>query len=290
MSIPAEKLHQRLRFQVPHRKKKEEVLIAGKHVSKAEQLVNNTAWSLIVIQLAGAVIMTAYFFITQVRYGTIHLHGVTYVLWLKPHWDAWLDSVIGSRNWKIARHLARNLYDPTLATLFVKTILANWRKGREGKQAPLWYVALSPLILLASSTVLIGLAVALVIYVPALQAIPTTLTQLVAGILIGLVIHPLYAPAGRRIQQFFIDRQEYKAKMGPHTTDRWKKHAPRRWMPFVWQGSYWHALSESGCPETPSNWVRVVIPAFAVIVIAMALFGLVIKFGIAPGRIHLFGV
>jgi hypothetical protein len=77
-------------------------------------------WSFLAAN-AGALIMVAlYYLFVQLRW---HVGGHT-LLNLKPDWD----NLFSFRGWAADRHDFRNVYEAILATLFVKSLLANWRK------------------------------------------------------------------------------------------------------------------------------------------------------------------
>jgi hypothetical protein len=269
------------------------VPVNGKPIPRLERLGLQLAWSAALAFFAQLIIMTAYFFITQVRYPG-HIAGQP--VWMKPYWDRLLDAQLSAAKWTLSRHLWRNLLDPILATLFVKSLMANWKKDPDSR-CSMWYLALSPLLILVAATVLIA-GVAWLVYwgVPWIPAhVPALVIQLVAGILIGLVIHRIYAPAGRTVQGYFVDRQVWKARRQPSRGQPhgyWAKveYAPPRWFPPVVQELYWHKLDNEIPVEQPGIWPRLVIPPFAVLVFAMIVFGGIIKFGIAPGRLHWFNV
>jgi hypothetical protein len=233
---------------------------------------------------AGLIIMAAYFLITQVRWH-IGIGGHEYVFWLKPSWDRLLDRQVGAAHWSSARHLGRNLLDPILATLFVKSLLANWKTEPDDRGSML-YLAASPLIVLVAALALIIPFCWVVFWaVPWIgQHLPITVVQIAGGIIIGQVIHRLYAPAGRTVQGYFIDRQETKF-LADHDA---RKHAPARWLPPVVQERYWYDLTDDNYPSRPGNWVKFIVPAFAFLCLAAIVFGGIVKFGIAPGHLDWF--
>jgi len=86
----------------------------------------------------GALIISAlYYLFVELRW---HVGGHT-ILNLKPDWD----NLFSFRGWSADRHDIRNVYEALLGTLFVKSLLADWRK--KDRRAPAWYVVISPLLI-----------------------------------------------------------------------------------------------------------------------------------------------
>ena len=92
-------------------------------------------WSFLAANVGALIIAGLYYLVIQVRW---HLGSHTY-LFLKPSWD----HLFSYGGWVADRHNIRDVYEALLATLFVKSLLANWRKGVW--RAPAWYVLLSPM-------------------------------------------------------------------------------------------------------------------------------------------------
>jgi hypothetical protein len=264
--------------------RKDPILCDGKAIPHWQWWALQIAWSAIAAFCASLIIMSLYYLITQVRYHVM-IDGHEYVYWLKPAWDRLLDRQVGTQKWDLSRHLGRNLLDPVLATLFVKSLLANW-KHHPDSRAPMWYVALSPLIVFTAALALIIPFCWVVFWgVPAIgNHIPITVVQICGGILIGQIIHRVYAPAGRTIQGYFVDRQEFKYLADGNA----RKHAPARWLPPMVQELYWHDLTDDKYPSKPGSWVKFIIPVFAAFCIAAVVFGGIVKFGVAPGHLDWF--
>lgn len=271
---------------------KDRVPVNGKPIPRFRRFVLTIAWSYVVAFLvAEPIIMTGYFFITQVKYPG-HIAGQP--IWMKPYWDRLLDAQLGVTGWTLSRHLWRNLLDPILGTIFVKSLLANWKKDPDTR-CSMWYLIASPFIILVIATILISLVAGLVYWwVPQIgNTVPNGLIQVVAGIVIGLVVHPIYAPAGRTVQGFFVDRQVWKARWyrfnyANELRDSARKFSPKGWMPPVVQELFWHKIDNKIPVKKAGAWVSTVVPTVAFLIFAAAVFGLIIKFGIAPGRIHWF--
>src|SRR5208282_2622663 len=77
-------------------------------------------WSFLAANVGALIISALYYLFVQLRW---HVGGHT-LLYLKPDWD----HLFGFGGWTEDRHDVRNVYEALLATLFVKSLLANWRK------------------------------------------------------------------------------------------------------------------------------------------------------------------
>ena len=78
-------------------------------------------WSFLAANIGALIISALYYLFVQLRW---HIGGHT-VLYLKPAWD----HLFSFGGWDADRHDVRNVYEALLATLFVKSLLANWRKN-----------------------------------------------------------------------------------------------------------------------------------------------------------------
>jgi len=85
-------------------------------------------WSFLAANIGALIISALYYLFVQLRW---HVGGHT-ILYLKPDWD----NLFSFRGWAADRHDIRNVYEALLATLFVKSLLANWRKN--DRRAPAW--------------------------------------------------------------------------------------------------------------------------------------------------------
>jgi len=134
-------------------------------------------------------------------------------LYLKPDWD----HLFSFRGWSTGRHDVRNVYESLLATLFVRSLLANWRKN--DRRAPAWYVLLSPLVIVVVAFPIVAVGIWMINYAAvylwhavfahrvvrnpvhmphALDWLGTYLAgypwqPVLIGILAGLVVHRVYA-------------------------------------------------------------------------------------------------
>ena len=169
-------------------------------------------WSFLAANVGALIIAGLYYLVIQVRW---HIGSHTY-LFLKPSWD----HLFSYGGWIADRHDVRNVYEALLATLFVKSLLANWRKGIW--RAPAWYVLLSPVLIVVVAFPVVAAGIALIdhvlpwlwhhifahrvlhnpVHLPSpLDWLGTYLSgypwqPVVIGILAGLVVHRVYAPAG----------------------------------------------------------------------------------------------
>src|SRR5215467_1124362 len=250
----------------------------------------------------GALIMVAlYYLFVQLRW---HVGGHT-LLYLKPDWD----NLFSFRGWAADRHDFRNVYEAVLATLFVRSLLANWRK--HDRRAPAWYVALSPILILVVAFPIVAAGIWLINYgLPDLwHAVfahrvlhnpvhfPYRLAWLgtylasyrwqpvVIGILAGLVVHRVYAPAGNSVQLYFVgrsvDRARDAAAAGEENPSR---HLPRwPWPPVVRERAAWIIDNDMPVPDRTRN-IKAAVWVFAVIFGALTVYGGFIRYWVAKGH------
>jgi hypothetical protein len=186
-------------------------------------------WSFLAANVGALVISALYYIFVQLRWPGVGHHTVLY---LKQDWD----NLFTFKGWPQDRHDVRDVYEGVLATLFVKSLLANWKKG--GWHAPAWYVAISPLLIVLVAAPLVTLGVFLLNHAfpwlwrrwfgTRMLANPVHLPHSVAwlgtyiagfpwqpfvlGALVGLIVHRVYAPAGRTVQLYFIGRSVDKTR------------------------------------------------------------------------------
>jgi hypothetical protein len=187
------------------------------------RLVQQLIWGIIAADIGAYIISAVYYLVLQAKYGPI---------WLKPGWDGLLTQPW----WDPARHDIRDVYEGALATLLVKSLMANWSKKSRKHAGPL-RVATSPLVIfLAALPIVVGGAWLLNVGGPAAWhyfahhgvlphrvTVPPQATSwqpewlatflqtfnwqpLLIGVLAGQVVHRLYAPVGDTVQLFFIER------------------------------------------------------------------------------------
>jgi hypothetical protein len=258
-------------------------------------------WSFLAANIGALIISALYYLFVQLRW---HIGGHT-ILYLKPSWD----NLFGFRGWTADRHDVRNVYEAVLATLFVKSLLADWRK--HDRRAPAWYVVLSPLVIVAVAAPVVVAGIWLINHAlpylwhalfrhhalhnpvhmpPALDWLGTYLAgfpwqPVVIGILAGLVVHRVYAPAGNTVQLYFIGRSVDKTRdaiaagePSPH------RHLPRwPWAPVIRERAAWIMQNDLPVPDRTFNitWaVRITL----VILTALTIYGAFVRYVIAKGR------
>ena len=165
-------------------------------------------WAFLAANVGALIMVALYYLFVQLRW---HVGGHTF-LYLKPDWD----NLFSFRGWAADRHAFRNVYEAILATLFVKSLLANWRK--HDRRAPAWYVLLSPILIVVVAFPIVAAGVWLInhalpylwhaLFAHHLVRNPVHMTGRLAwlgtylagypwqpaviGILAGLVVHRVY--------------------------------------------------------------------------------------------------
>lgn len=196
----------------------ERIKLAGSEKPVAARFIQHNAWKLVVGLLAAAVVAGLYFGLLQVNWyahiGPVHFR----LFYLKNWWNAghfttWL---IPPRDWATYRHVAfRNLLEPEIAIIAVLTLIAKPKYW--GKRAGTPYLIAAPFILLSAAIVLNMCGVWLLYSVwPGAFWNHGTLAklsaaQLLLGLVIGKVLHPLWAPAGSTLQEFQLERAVARA-------------------------------------------------------------------------------
>lgn len=186
------------------------VIMPSGHPARA-RLLQTVYWSAIVAACAAAFIAGLYYLGFEVHYpwGT-----------LKGWWDGTypyhggMGNLFTSKSWPLYRHGERDNGESEWATLIVGTLIAgrktwHWR-------APLWYMVLSPVLVLVSSVAGIAGVVWILNFGIPHWLYPHTpgatldhwwllVGTLVAGFLLGRLIHPIWKPVGATINGWFID-------------------------------------------------------------------------------------
>ena len=111
------------------------ILVNGRRIRL--RWLQQIIWSFLAANIGSLIISGLYYLFVQLRW---HVGGHT-ILYLKPDWD----HLFSFHGWTADRHDVRNVYEAVLATLFVKSLLANWRKN--DRRAPAWYVVISPFLI-----------------------------------------------------------------------------------------------------------------------------------------------
>jgi len=258
-------------------------------------------WSALAANIGALIISALYYLFVQLRW---HIGGHT-ILYLKPDWD----NLFSFRGWKADRHDVRDVYEAVLATLFVKSLLANWRKS--DRRAPAWYVALSPILIVVVAFPIVAAGIWLINYaLPYLwhalfahHAVHNPLHMphplawfgtylsgypwqpVVIGILAGLVVHRVYAPAGNTVQMYFIGRSV------DHTRDAIaageknpNRHLPRwPWPPVIRERAAWIMQNDLPVPDRTRN-IRWAVWIMTVVLAGLAIYGGYVRYVIAKGH------
>jgi hypothetical protein len=258
-------------------------------------------WSFLAANVGALIISALYYLFVQLRW---HVGSHT-ILYLKPQWD----HLFSFRGWAADRHDVRDVYEAVLATLFVKSLLANWRKN--DRRAPAWYVVLSPVLIVVVAFPVVAAGIWLINYgLP--QAWHAVLTHravhnpvhmphrldwlgtylagypwqaILIGILAGLVVHRVYAPAGNTVQLYFIGRSVDRTRDAIAAAEnRPYRHLPRwPWPPIIRERAAWIMANDLPVPDRTFNitWaVRIV----TVVLAALAIYGGYVRYVIAKGH------
>jgi hypothetical protein len=256
------------------------ILVNGRkiHLRWLQQII----WSFVAANVGAFIISALYYLFVQLRW---QVGGHT-LFYLKHDWDY----LFSFRGWKSDRHDIRNVYEAVLATLFVKSLLANWRK--RGHPAPAWYVAISPflIVIVAAPFVIAGVwlinhalpylwhlllahrTVHNPIHFPHSWAwLGTYLSgypwqPLVIGVLTGLVVHRVFAPAGNAVQLYFIGRSVDRARDAASAGEpNPQRHLPRwPWPPVIRERAAWIMETNTPVPDrhrdiTWAVWFMIVV-------------------------------
>lgn len=181
--------------------KKETILVCGAKIRFHE--LQKYLW-VGIAGFFGALIFAGWYF----GFFEVNWHiGSVELVNLKPWWDGGMG-FIHSKAWPVYRHGYRNLGEPAGAVMFGRTIMVNRKYW--GTRLDTWRLAVTPVILLTVAFVLItggvwllnfGLPHAAVTFLGHYSA-----GNLLLGGLIGLVLHPIWAPVGSTLQGDYIDR------------------------------------------------------------------------------------
>jgi hypothetical protein len=258
-------------------------------------------WSFLAANVGALIVSALYYLFVQLRWQA----GGHTILYLKPDWD----HLFTFQGWKTDRHDIRNVYEALLATLFVKSLLANWRK--HDRRAPAWYVLLSPILIVVVAFPIVAAGIWLINYAlphlwhlwfahhvlhnplhfpHPLAWLGTYLASwkwqpLVIGILAGLVVHRVYAPAGNTVQLYFVgravDRTRDAIAVGEENPYR---HLPRwPWAPVVRERAAWIMDKRLPVPDRTRN-IRWAVWVLTVVLTGLATCGAIARYVIAKGH------
>ena len=263
--------------------------------------VQQIIWSFLAANVGALIIAGLYYLFIQVRW---HVAGHT-LFYLKPDWD----NLFRFRGWAADRHDVRDVYEALLATLFVKSLLANWRKGIW--RAPAWYVVLSPILIVVVAFPIVAAGIWLINYAlpylwhlilahhalrnpvhmpPRLDWLGTYLSgypwqPVVIGILAGLVVHRVYAPAGNTVQLYFIGRSVDRTRDAITAgEENPRRHLPRwPWPPVLRERAAWIMASDQPVPDRTFD-IRWAVRIMLVVLTALAIYGAYARYWIGKGH------
>lgn len=258
-------------------------------------------WLFLAANVGALIISALYYLFVELDW---HVGGYT-ILNLKPDWDH-LFSFAG---WPADRHDIRDVYEAVLATLFVRSLLANWRK--HNRRAPAWYVLLSPVLIVVAAFPVVVAGILLInyglpdvwhaafahhvvrnpVHLPYRWAwLGTYLAgypwqPVVIGVLAGLVVHRVYAPAGNTVQVYFVGRSVDRTRDAIAAgEDNPYRHLPRwPWPPVIRERAAWIMQSGQPVPNRARDItlaVRIVTIVFA----CLAIYGAYVRYVIAKGH------
>jgi hypothetical protein len=258
-------------------------------------------WSVLAANIGALIISALYYLFVQLRW---HVGGHTY-LYLKPDWD----NLFTFRGWAADRHDVRDVYEAVLATLFVRSLLANWKK--HDRRGAAWYVIISPLLIVLVAAPIVVAGIWLINYaLPYLWHawlrhhtlhnpvhIPHRLDWLgtylsgypwqavVIGILAGLVVHRVYAPAGNTVQLYFIGRAVDRTRdaIAAGEQDPYR-HLPRwPWAPVIRERAAWIMESDQPVPDRAFD-IRWAVRIFMTVFAGLAIYGAYVRYVVAKGH------
>lgn len=265
------------------------------HLRLFQQLI----WSFAAATAGAYIISALYYLITQVHWTS----GGHTVLYLKPGWDGLLSTAW----WPLARHDLRDVYEGVLATLLVKSLMANWKRKNLDEVGAFRLITAPLLIIVAAlPLVIIGIwlvnfagpwiwhhtvghrVVHLAVHLPSwLDTYLSTWNwqPLIIGIIAGLVVHRLYRPIGNTVQLYFIERAVNRARSTGSIPGRVRYPLTP---PVVRERFAW--MMEKDIPvEKHGAWVKIITPVMTAIFVLLALYGAFIRLWLAkhgtPGNL-----
>jgi len=275
------------------------ILVNGKPIRL--RWLQQVIWLFAAANIGAFVISALYYLFVELRW---HAGGRTF-LYLKPDWD----HLFSFRGWTADRHDVRNVYEALLATLFVRSLLANWRKN--DRRAPAWYVALSPLLIVVVAFPIVAAGIWLInhalpylwhasfarhalrnpVHLPhRVDWLATYLSSypwqpVLIGILAGLVVHRVYAPAGNTVQLYFIGRSVDRTRdaIAAGEPDPYR-HLPRwPWPPVIRERAAWIMDNQLPVPDRTRD-IRWAVRFFMAVLTALAIYGAYVRYVIAKGH------
>jgi hypothetical protein len=255
------------------------------------RLVQQLIWSFAAATAGAYIISALYYLIIQVHWTS----GGHTILYLKHDWD----TLFTATWWKAARHDIRDVYEGVLATLFVRSLMANWKKAHSARVGAFRLITAPLLIIIAALPIVVaGIWVinfagpwlwhhalghrVLHLSVGMPSWLGTFLSTwawqpLLIGVIAGLVVHRLYRPIGNTVQLFFIEIGVNRAR-ATGKVPAWVRHpvAP----PVIRERFAW--MMDNNVPvEKHGIWIKVVTPVMTTIFVLLALYGGFVRLWIA---------
>lgn len=259
------------------------------------RFIQSTAWATVAGLLGACFIAGLYWLLLQ-QHWYVHLGTFNHGSGLKSQWD----TLFTASSWPDYRHALRDLGEPAVAVMGVRTLLAkpgywNVRVGRAR-------LLIAPLVLLA---ILVALAaggtwlldfggpaawahLATVAGHPGFNldgafawAGRASLGHLALGFVIGQALHRYWAPIGATLQGFLIDRAVDRAKAPGGTIPLWEK-LPLA--PPVLRERFAREWREDDAAVTLGRAHRRAITDAVVLITVITVVGAIAKFWIAHGH------
>jgi hypothetical protein len=275
------------------------ILVNGRRIRL--RWLQQIIWLFLVANVGALIISALYYLFIELRW---HIGGHTF-LYLKHDWD----NLFTFHGWADDRHDVRDVYEAVLATLFVRSLLANWRK--HDRRAPAWYVAISPFVIVIVAFPIVVAGILLINYgLPdvwhALFAhhavhnpvhLPRNVAWLgtylsgypwqpfVIGVLAGLVVHRVYAPVGNTVQLYFIGRSVDRTRDAIAAgEENPRRHLPRwPWPPVIRERAAWIMDNDLPVPNRTRD-IRSAVRILTVVLTALAIYGAYVRYVIARGH------
>jgi len=258
------------------------------------RFVQQIAWSAAAATIGAYMVSAVYYLLFETRW---HAGGHT-ILYLKPRWD----HLLSYRWWQPARHDIRDVYEGVFATLFVRSLVAKWRRYHGARVGPV-RMALSPLVIFLAALPVVLVGIWLIdISGPALWhhiaghrvlhahvALPGWLSAylslwnwqpLLIGIAAGLVVHRVYRPVGNTVQLVMVERAVSRARR----TGRQPVWVRLPLMPPVVRERFCYLTDDNIPVESHGRWIAVVTPVMVTVLFLLAAYGAYVRLIIAHGR------